>query len=48
MDFNLEIDEINYVLSVLAQRPYQESANLIHKLQEQAKDQQDLVESQKG
>lgn len=35
MQIKLEVQEINYILSILAQRPYQESAELIHKIQSQ-------------
>ena len=36
MELTLEVKEIEYILNVIAQRPYIESAELIQKIQQQA------------
>lgn len=39
-DLKLKADEVNYILSLLAERPYKESVKLIDSITEQAKEQQ--------
>ena len=36
---NLNVEEVNYVLSILAERPYNEVANLIMKISNQGNNQ---------
>lgn len=45
MNLYLEEQEINYLLAVLAERPFKESAALISKIQSQAKEQDNGEES---
>ena len=46
MTFNLTQDQADYIIAVLAQRPYHECAPLISALQEQAKSQLPKPESE--
>ena len=46
MEFELKLsqDEVNYILSLLAERPYKESVEVIKKITEQATSQQEVQE----
>lgn len=39
MQFEFTVEEINYILNVLAERPFKESAAMIQKIQAQAQPQ---------